>query len=385
MRVALLIENFDPARGGRETSVAQTAVALQARGHHVVVLCMSGNDEGLPFEVRPLGRGRGGRVARLKAYVAAAQNHLADDRFDVTHATLPVPGVDIYQPRGGTVPGQLVAGRRRWGWLAPLRKHLIEPLNAMRRDQGQLEAEVMADPSVYSLAVSRMVAEEFAHHYGRTDRVRVVYNAVTVPEVSEERRAEWRQETRFRLKVGPEDPVFVTAATNFGLKGISEAIRAFGRFRHRQPGGVNPRLVVIGRDVVEGYQRLAGLHDVGSDVVFMPPTREMFRWYSAADVAVLLSWYDPCSRVVLEALRWGLPAITTAFNGAAEVLVGGAGRVVDRPDDLAAVADAMDHLASRTHRQAAGPAIASLDEQLSMDRHVDELLEVYRQVAGGRS
>jgi len=54
------------------------------------------------------------------------------------------------------------------------------------------------------------------------------------------------------------------------------------------------------------------------------------------------TWYDPCSRVVLEALAVGLPAVTTRYNGAAEVMeVGRHGTVIDEPQDVAALAQAL--------------------------------------------
>ena len=118
------------------------------------------------------------------------------------------------------------------------------------------------------------------------------------------------------MGVSSEAIIFLTIATNFPLKGVTETIAAFAKWYHRQPVAPEAQLVVVGRDFVEGYDRFAGLRDVGSKVVFAPPTREVFKWYAAADAFVLLTWYDPCSLVVLEAARWGIPSITTRFNTA---------------------------------------------------------------------
>ena len=384
MKIALVIERMDVHRGGRETSTAQIAEALAARGHEVSIICRSGSWRSAGVELRQLGRRGLLRVEHLRNFVADVADQIARVQHDVVHAMLPVPSADVYQPRGGTVPGQRQAHRRRRSAPANLAVKLAEPLNLRRREMAELERRVVADQKVLCLAVSEMVAREFADHYGRTSRVHVVYNAVEVPDPDDEQWADRRQQLRFRMELGPDDPVFLTVARNFRLKAVDRAIIAFAKWFHSHDGRINGRLVVVGRDTVEGYQRHAGLRDVGNQVVFVPQTEEIFQWYAAADVCLLLSWYDPCSRVVLEATRWGIPSITTVYNGAAEILAGGAGIVVSSPKDTRAIVRAMDALADRERRGACKEACLQVTDRLSMDRHVDELLSAYREVASPR-
>ena len=116
---------------------------------------------------------------------------------------------------------------------------------------------------------------------------------------------------------------------------------------------------------------------MGSRVVFAPPTAEIERWYAACDACVLLSWYDPCSRVILEALRYGIPCLTTAYNGAAEVLGGGAGVVIASPDDVRGIESGLADLHDAAGRDRRREACLSAGEKLSVDRHVSELLAAY--------
>jgi len=377
VRIALLIERMDPSRGGRERSTQQIAAALARRGHEVVVLCQEGASDSPGVEVCPLGaRGRL-RWSRLAHYVADARRAFREADYDVVHAVLPVPGADVYQPRGGTVPAQRRANqRRRPAWLRAC-FDLAEPANRCRRRLARLERRVMADASVVCLAVSEMVAEEFRRHYGRTRGVRVIYNGVDVPDPDGPRRERWRRERRASIGAADDAAVFLTVATNPRLKGVGEAVEAlFGA------GRTGARLVVVGDERGEARRRAEAL-GAGDRVHVFGRTDEVFPWYAAADAVVLLSWYDPCSRVVLEAVRWRLPAITTRFNGAAEVLAGGAGIVVDSPRETAAVRAAMDELADPARRAARADACRDVADGLSVDRHVDELLEVYQAVAHG--
>ena len=383
MKIALVIDRMDVSRGGREASTAQTAAALAARGHDVTILCQRGTWSHADVAVKCLGvRGLWTHTV-AKYLVADVQSEISRTHYDIVHTTLPVPGANVYQPRGGTLPGQAAAGVRRRGAVAGWFAGIGKALNLRHRLMARLEQEVMADEKVLCLPNSRMVAEEIADYYQRTEGVRVVYNAVEVPDVDDEQRADWRQRHRFRLEVGPDDPVFITVAKNFALKGVDRAISCFAKWYHAEAGR-KARLVVVGRDVVEGYQRHASLRDVGRQVVFVPPTENVFEWLAAADACILLSWYDPCSRVVLEATRWGIPSMTTSYNGAAEVLVeAGAGIVVPSPRSTTDILGAMTALADADGRSRLSNACLAVADRLSTDRHVDELLEAYGAAAGG--
>lgn len=382
MKIALVIERMDVARGGRETSTAQMAAELARRGQDVTVVCQAGRMDRDGVKVRQLGRRGAMRLRRLRNFVADVQREIASGGYDVVHTTLPVPGANVYQPRGGTIPAQREASLRRRPMAVRPLIDLLAPLNRCRRESGLLEAQLAADRQVRCLAVSRMVAEEFARYYDRREGVRVIFNGVDAPAHDLAERAEWRQQMRFRIGASSETVVFLTVATNFALKGVAEAVEHFAGFYHSRPGRrPDAKLVIVGREIVENYHRHATLRDVGSAVVFAPPTGDIFRWYAAADVCLLLSWYDPASRVVLEATRWGIPSITTAYNGAGEVLADGAGVVVSSPSAGREVIEAMARLADRGQREECAAKCVRIAPQLSIAHHVDQLLEVYREVA----
>jgi len=380
MKIALVIERMDPQRGGREKSVAQLAAELARRGHEVTIICQTCSWSAGDVNVRRCGSRGLLRVQRLGNFIRDAQRVIGELNCDIVHSTLPVPGANVYQPRGGTVPGQTAASYRRRSLPGKFAVAMTSRLNFCRRRTAELERAVVGDPNVLCLAVSHMIAEEFDFYYERRSGVRVVYNGVDVPDPAGEQRADQRQRLRYKLGLGQDDVVFLTVAKNFPLKGVTETIAAFARWYHSHSSRTKARLVVVGRDLVEGYQRIAGLRDVGAQVVFVPPTDDIFQWYAAADACVLLSWYDPCSRATLEALRWGIPSITTVYNGAAELLADGAGIIVASPKDTRAVAAAMDELADGARRAEHREACLRIADSLSMERHVDQLLEAFAEV-----
>jgi len=382
MRIALVIERMAALRGGREVSTAQIASRLAGLGHDVTIVCQAGSWEGRDVKLLELGARGLFRFQQAQAFTEDTGRAVAHEGFDIVHAMLPAAWANVYQPRGGTIPGQIDASVRRWGLAGGLRRRLFEPMNLRRRRLGELERELVSQSKVRCLAVSKMVAEEFARYYDRRQGVSVVFNGVETPRIDDDDWRHWRQKHRYELGLGPDDPVFVSVASNFALKGMDQAVRAFAKWRGRGGGGRDPRLVVIGRDLTDGYQRTAGLLGVGREVVFVPPTKDIFEWYAAADACVLLSWYDPCSRTVLEAVSCGLPAITTRYNGASEALAGGAGIVVESPDDTRAIIDAFEELSDSRRRADLKAKCLAIAGQVSMERHVNELCQVYREVAG---
>jgi UDP-glucose:(heptosyl)LPS alpha-1,3-glucosyltransferase len=377
VKITLVIERMDAWRGGREVSTAQMAEEISCRGHDVTILCESGSYASPTVALAPVGCAGRSRAVRLVSFLARANLWLRRHPCDRVHALLPFPGADVYQLRGGTVPGQLAASLRRRTGLHRRIAALFAPLNVKRRRLHSLERQVTAAQRTLCLPVSRMVAAELAHYYGRREGVQVVYNGVQPPSADASQRAEWRGDVRRSLGIAPDDLMVFTAGKNFALKGVREAITALSAWLHGRGRKARPILVAVGNAHTRRYEQHAAAQGVGDRVRFLPPTPEVSRLYAAADVCVLLSWYDPCSRVILEAIQWGLPTITTTFNGAAEVLVGGAGLVVHSPLDTSAVVRALEELSDAGRRTQCRRHAEAIAGGLSMRRHVEELLNVY--------
>ncbi len=379
MRVALVIEQMDPARGGRERSVAQMARQLSRQGMEVTILCRKGSGEvpGASVEAVEVS---GGRLAKLRRFARAVQERLDD--FDVVHATLPIPGCDIYQLRGGSLPGQKNASLRRRGPAGKIASRIGWGLNRVRSQMARWEEQVVTSGKTLCLAVSEMVARELRDAYPCEETLRMVFNGVEAPMLSAHARSSERHGKRKILGLEAEDPLFVTAAGNFQLKGVGELLDAFARFRSKwqQQSHRPARLVVIGRNEPIRYARRAERLGLSMDVEFPGRLDEIESWLAAATATVLLSWYDPCSRVILESVACGIPAITTQYNGASEVLQDGAGIVVSAPDQTGEVARAMTRLAQPDVRAEKIAACDELADRVSMHRHVEELLSIYQEV-----
>ena len=77
----------------------------------------------------------------------------------------------------------------------------------------------------------------------------------------------------------------------------------------------------------------------------------------------------------------GLPVISTRFNGASEIMTDGVhGFVLDDPNDIDALADAMRKMLDPDRRRAMSEACLQLRPKLSYEHHLDELVRIYHRV-----
>jgi UDP-glucose:(heptosyl)LPS alpha-1,3-glucosyltransferase len=288
----------------------------------------------------------------------------------------------VVQPRGGTVretlqqnlaaePSALVRALRR----------LAQAMHGKRRALLSLERRTMADPRVRCFAaLSGYVVEQFERHYGiGPERIRLIPNAVDAPAMGEADRASRREAVRSQLGLNEATVAYLFSAYNPKLKGAYPLLEAWAKVRGEQCEAV---LVMTGR-ITPKLRRRAERLGVSGSIRWVGATEAMAGLYCAADVLVHPTFYDPASRVVIEALRYGVPAITTRFNGAADLLLGPdttwRGWVVARPDDVEALARAMAELADPDARAACRGAMAGIEDELDFDRYVDRLEAVLRE------
>jgi len=389
MKVAIVQEHVDASRGGAETSTLELARELARLGPRVTLIAASRGPGPATLEsdsadqsaagvaVHWIDVGAAGKLARTRRFVAGAAA-LCDGTFDVVHAISPCPGCDVYQPRGGLYPEAIERSLAPTppGWRRALHR-LGKRLNARQRYLTRVERQTLtSDPPPRLAALSKYVAEQVRRRClgFPADRIHVIFNGVNMTPRTELDRAAQRR--ALGLADGARCVLFV--AHNFKLKGLRELIRA---------AAVAPRpswqILIAGRDRPEPYERLARRLGVAGWLRFLDASSDLRPLYAAADVLAHPTWYDPCSRVVLEAIRCGLPVVTTRWNGAADAVTPERGVVLDEPDDVAGLAAAIDSLARRG--RAAAPRSGTSDcPELSMARHAIELLKLYEELSAQR-
>ncbi len=383
IRVALIIERADIALGGAERSIAELAEALRARGLRCTIVAATGDpDEGLCI----LCPDRAGARTPLDLFARMVRAHLAEARYDIVHSTLPLPFADVYQPRGGSyraaMRGSAEAYERAWHIAA---RRCANAFNARRRTLLAAERTLCRDTRVTIAALSHLVKGHFQADYGLSDdRIAVIPNGIrAAPPPTDEQAAAFRE--RLGLAANGDARLLLFAANNLRLKGLGPLLRAWARVpAERRRSGV---LAIVGSGRARRYRRLAHRLGIAENVVFAGPVDVIGPALAACRAAVLPTWYDPCSRFILEALAAGTPVVTTRFNGAAERFVDGRhGRILDRPDDIDGLAAALAQMLDEDWSERARRAIIddNLPDAVSIEHHVEALIGLYERLLGER-
>ena len=212
------------------------------------------------------------------------------------------------------------------------------------------------------IANSRMVKDQIVRLYGfPPEKIDVVYNGV--PLALFEAGEDGRVKKRAALGLNSEDVAVLFAGSGWERKGLRFAIEAV------ETCGNEMKLLVAGRGEEDKF--------TSSRVQFLGVIDDMPSLYRAADVFLLPTIYDPFSNACLEALAAGLPVITTAANGFAEIIENGIhGNVIEDPRDTGAIRDALLLWSDSSRRERAALRIRELADRFDISANVAETLRI---------
>lgn len=379
MKIAIVLDRFEPHRGGLEEYAFELSAWLAKAGHdvHVLAFAIGAEAGGFPVTSHHL---EPAPSRRERAEVA--ERALEELGADVVHDFGTGWAFDVLHP----LFGSRVAARR--GDLAsanPLRRlRLLATPSRWRayREMRGMEDRQYGPGRGIVIAASKRVETHLRQLHGvEPSRIRLIYNGVDTQTFSPEHRAEHRDATRRKLGVGDET-LFVFSAHNFRLKGLWTAVEAACLLADR---GVPFHLAVMGDGWSEPYARLAASRGAERRVTFCGLVEDPVPYYAAADACVHPTYYDPCSLVVLEAWASGLPAVTTPLNGASELMTHGReGFVLDDPRNARALADQMEKLTDGSLRRGMGEAARELAVRHSIELKFREIETLYRDLRVAR-
>lgn len=372
MKIALVLEKFDPARGGAENWTWQFSRSLVRRGHEVHVVAFGfhedvAGDGIVPHQLGETPRSRLDRAADIEAKLKTLN-------FDIVHDMGIGWAADIIEPHAGSTKALWEHNLMRipkWRQIRFWREKRYRELEEIERRQH-------ANPNVIILAVSRMLAKNFERlHRLPPERIRVVYNGVDVERFAPSARSKHRLQTRRELNVRDDEVLFLMLAHNLLLKNAESSIRAMAKLA---AAGVRTRLVIAGGKKPKRFISLAQKLGVTHLVTFLDQV-DPLPYYAAADVFVHPTWYDPCSLVTLEASSCGLPVITSCFNGAAELMTDQReGFLINDPANVQDLAAKMTALLDLRRREAMGSAGRDLAMQHTLEQQTIQILDLYNEI-----
>ena len=183
------------------------------------------------------------------------------------------------------------------------------------------------------VAVSDKVAEDLREIGVPQNAIRVISNGVDVEEFSPGNgvsRQTWNLPDGVPLAMFVGDIRLTRKNLDTVLKALVEV--------------PNLHLAVVGVTDGSPYPQLAKSLGINERVHFLGFRRDVPSLMKAVDFFVFPSRYEPFGLVITEAMATGLPVITAGCAGAAPLITPEAGIVLPNPDDIKALAEAMQKL-----------------------------------------
>jgi len=342
-RIAFLRRRFSPT-GGAERYLLRLASALATQGHQITLYCESWSPSENPFQA----------IRKIDSedpvtYARKVMEQPLRDRHDIIFSLERVPGCDIYRAGDG-LHADWLAYRKAYSPLLGSVRNVIRRKN---REICSLEAELFGKGGVRRVICnSQFVAGQLVNRFAfPEDKIDVIYNGVPYNQFSSGDRYLGRK----ALKLEMEDYVILLVGAGRERKGHAIAQKAVRRLKDKRA-----KLVVVDS----------------------PPSVAMPHVYAAADVFLLPTLYDPFANVTLEALAAGLPVITSAQNGASEIILNEEnGFILPRADDLELIVFLLDHLAKPAQRAPFREPAQRLAQQFDLARNVTATLAVFEKLA----
>jgi UDP-glucose:(heptosyl)LPS alpha-1,3-glucosyltransferase len=293
---------------------------------------------------------------------------------DVLFSLERVWSCDIYRAGDGVHRAWLA---RRRKFEVPL-KQFVRGASRKHRDLLQLEESLFEKRKAERvIAASQMVVNEIIDLYGYpVDKIDLVRNGVPLDRFRLFEPA-LRERSRAELKLQQDQIVLLFAGSGWERKGLLFAMEAMALCKNPKM-----RLLVAGRGDARRYKTTRLRFWRENPVKFVGELTDLVPVYSAADIFILPTIYDPFSNACLEALASGLPVITTRSNGFSEIIEDGVhGSIVDNPANLVGLRDAIHFWSDSSRREAARPANVERASQFDISKNVAQTLENLTQVA----
>jgi glycosyltransferase involved in cell wall biosynthesis len=386
MKVAVIIERYDISLGGAEWLAYELASALSELEVEVDILAAHG-DSTAPH-ARILCQTSHGKRISLNSFSKLMSEHIDQSNYDIIHSLIPLTFADVYQPPGGSFAEAVIRNAASYrNKLLTWYKRATAFTNWRRTEMLLAERKICRDPNGPIItALSNYVKEQFKNHYGMNEnRLALVPNGVKVDnkinlEIATKLKSQVMEQSETNNSSNPV--YFLFGANNFRLKGLDVILEALAILSRSQMIR-DPYLIVAGDGKINKYKSIARKLNVDGKVVFLGHLPNIQNALSISDVAVLPTFYDPCSRYILEALAACKPVITSKFNGAADFFEDGRhGIVTKHPENAEELAEAVRHFTDTNNITKASEAIKEdkLREKITITRAAKQLVSLYEKI-----
>ena len=153
----------------------------------------------------------------------------------------------------------------------------------------------------------------------------IIRHGVDVQAFSVSRRLAERATARKQFNISTEDFALLLIGNDWRTKGLGALLQSLSLIRE-----LPWKLLVVGRDVRDPYDKMISDYGIANRVIFLPPSRNVMQFYAAADAYVGPSLEDAYGLPIIEAMACGLPVIASSRAGAHEIITDGSDGIILR-------------------------------------------------------
>ena len=361
LTIAFARRGYSPS-GGAENYLKRLAQGIVDLGHDVQLMA---TDDWPPNEW-PFGSITHLRATSAIGFADELEKLRPQLGCDVLTSLERVWRCDVYRAGDGVHKAWL---NRRRKFEMPLQR-FVRGMNRKHQEISELEESLFAKSGAGRvIANSEMVKKEIVDLFGYpADKIEIVRNGVPLEKFRFD--PALREKSRTDLKLKPDEIALLFAGSGWERKGLRFAIEAMELCHDRKL-----RFIIAGRGDARGYKPKRFF--TKEPVRFLGEVADLCPIYAAADIFILPSIYDPFSNACLEALASGLPVITTRDNGFSEIIENDVhGSIVDLPNNVAALRDAIRFWSDESRRLTARSPIIERASQFDISKNVEQTLAI---------
>lgn len=286
--------------GGAENYLARVIRAMKEKGIPFFVFSTNWVDENAKKITAPKLLPSFLRILVFAYFVCKQKN-----KDEILFSLERLPCADVYRAGDGVHKGwldiRIKSGESR----------LKIFLNPLQSTYLWLEKRTFANVKKI-IANSNFVKNDIIKYYGiDPDKIDVVYNGVPENNIDE---TDAKEGICSEFDISKEKKIILFVGSGFARKGGFEFLKILSTLNRD-----DYTAIMVGKEKkISFYRDFAKNNSL--NVLFVGARKDVERFYAAADIFLFPTRYEPFSNVCLEAMAGGCAVVTTAQNGASEVI-----------------------------------------------------------------
>ncbi len=308
------------------------------------------------------------RWIRPISFAYFSKRSMQSDFFDIVHSHERIFEMDLLTFHG--IPHEI--------WVKKTKKR---SLSLFDRSTAWVEKKGMnQEKGAIILPVSTLVKDELLKLYNiPKSKLHVIHPGVSLERFSSVNREDFRYEIRQRHGLSLEDVVVLFVSMNFELKRLDLLLKSIAATVDREKDNSNLKLMVVGKGDEKRFETMARNLGISNRVIFVGVTRDVEKYYLAADIFAMPSRFDTFGLVVLEAMAAGLPVIISHSVGARDLVEQGVnGFVLSNDPSISEIVTSLTMMMDREKRILMGKNGRRIALRYSWEKTAGRVADFYR-------